>query len=94
MTLQLDLPPDLAERLRQAAETQGLSADGYTLHLLKEHLPPIDRRAELIALLQSWIDSADSGEQEETGYDLLRALDENRPSERKLYPEELKGVSW
>ena len=44
MTLRLDLPPDLAERLRQAAEKQGLSADRYTLHLLKEHLPPVDRR--------------------------------------------------
>jgi len=94
MTLRLDLPPDLAERLRQAAEKQGLSADGYTLHLLKEPLPPTDHRAELVALLQSWIDSSEGEEQADTDNDLLQALDEDRLSDRKLYPENLKGVTW
>jgi hypothetical protein len=94
MTLRLDLPPDLAERLRQAAEKQGLSADGYTLHLLKKHLPPVDRRAELIALVQSWIDFPDADEQTETGDYLIRALDEDRLSDRKLFPDDLKGVTW
>ena len=28
------------------------------------------------------------------GYDLLRALDENRKGERVLFPPEAKGVTW
>jgi hypothetical protein len=94
MTLRLDLPADLAERLKLAAEKQGLSADGYTLHLLKTHLPPSDRGTELVALLQSWIDSPEGEDQAETDFDLLAALDEDRLSDRKLYPENLKGVTW
>ena len=94
MTLRLDLPADLAERLKRVAEKQGLSADGYALNLLKTHLPPNDRRAELVGLLQSWIDGSEGEDQAETDFDLLRALDEDRLSDRKLYPEELKGVTW
>ncbi len=94
MTLRMDLPADLAERLRQAAERRGLSADAYTLGLLEQHLPPVDRRAALVALLQSWIDADDADEQKETGDYLIRALDEDRLSDRKLYPDDLKGVTW
>jgi predicted DNA-binding antitoxin AbrB/MazE fold protein len=28
------------------------------------------------------------------GYDLLKALDENREGERPLFPPEMKGISW
>jgi hypothetical protein len=33
-------------------------------------------------------------EQQETGDYLIRVLDEDRLSERKLFPPELKGVTW
>jgi hypothetical protein len=33
-------------------------------------------------------------EQQETGEYLIRVLDEDRLSERKLFPPELKGVTW
>jgi hypothetical protein len=94
MTLNLNLPPELAERLRQAAERQGLAADAYALRLLSDHLPLEDRRAELVATIQSWIDDGDAQEQKETGEYLVRTLDEDRLSDRKLYPDELKGVTW
>jgi hypothetical protein len=56
---------------------------------------PTDRDCrELIALLQFWINADDAEEQKETGDFLIRALDEDRPSERKLFPPELKGVTW
>ena len=45
-------------------------------------------------LLQSWIDDEDREEQQETGQYLIDALDEDRLSERKLFPLELKGVTW
>ena len=94
MTLNLNLPLDLAERLREAAERQGVPADAFAVQLLDAHLPSKDRRAELVALLQSWIDGGDEQEQKETGDYLIRALDEDQLSDRKLYPDDLKGVSW
>jgi hypothetical protein len=56
--------------------------------------PPPERSAELLSLLQSWIDAGDETEQRETGDYLIRVLDEDRLSDRPLYPQELKGISW
>jgi hypothetical protein len=47
-----------------------------------------------IALLQGWIDEDNEAEQKETGDFLIKALDEDRFSNRKLFPPELKGVTW
>jgi plasmid stability protein len=94
MTLNLNLPSDLAKRLRLAAERQGVSDDAYAVQLLERHLPSKQRQAELIALLQSWIDAPDVEEQQQTGDYLIRALDHDRLSDRKLYPDDLKGVTW
>jgi hypothetical protein len=92
MTLQLTLPPELEERLRGEAQRRGLTPDTVTLQLLDEHLPPVDHRRQTIALLQSWID--DETDAADTDYDLFTALDQARTSDRKLYPEELRGESW
>ena len=94
MTLTLHLPPELEQRLTQEAQRQGRSLDDYTLELLKKLLPPQDRRTELIALLQTWIEQEDLEEQRETGEYLIRALDKDRLSDRPLFPSELKGVTW
>ena len=94
MTLTLDLPPELEQRLTQEAERQGLALDVYTLQLLDKFLPPKDRRTELVTLLQSWMDEEDSEEQQETGEFLIRALDEDRLADRPLFPPDLKGVTW
>lgn len=94
MTLTLKLPPDLEERLQHEAERQGLPADSLTLRLLDQHLPTKDHRGALCELLQSWIEEGDAQEQKETGEYLIRALDEDRLSDRSLFPPELKGVTW
>lgn len=94
MTLILHLPPDLEQRLTQEAQRQGRSLDDYTVELLDKALPPPDRRTELVTLLQTWIDEEDPEEQRETGEYLIRALDEDRLSDRPLFPLELKGVTW
>jgi hypothetical protein len=82
----------LEERLRGEAQRRGLPPDTVTLQVLDEHLPPLDRRTQTIALLQSWID--DEPDAADAEYDLFKALDEARTSERKLFPGELKGTSW
>jgi hypothetical protein len=94
MMLTLSLPEELEQRLRQEAERQGLTAAEYTIQVLEAQLPSIDRRRELIALLQTWIDQDDAAEQQENGEQLIRALDEDRLSDRKLFPPELQGVTW
>lgn len=94
MPLTLNLSPELEQRLAQEAGRQGVPLDAFTVRLLDEHLPPKDRRQELVTLLQKWIDEDDPDEQRETGEYLVGALDEDRLSERKLFPPELKGVTW
>ena len=56
--------------------------------------PPEDRAKGLGVLIRSWMDEEGAGEQRETIEYLVRALDEDRPSDRKLFPGELKGKSW
>ena len=94
MTLTLKLPPDLEERLTEEAERAGMLAEQFTLRLLETHLPPKNRRHRVVELLQTWIDEGDAEEQTETGEYLIRALDEDRLSDRKLFPPELQGVTW
>ena len=64
------------------------------MQILERHLPAEDPRAELVTLLQSWIDADDAEEQKETGDYLVRALDQDRTSARQLFPPELEGVTW
>ncbi|MEA2599787.1 MAG: hypothetical protein QOF89_779 [Acidobacteriota bacterium] len=94
MTLTLNLPLDLEKRLQHEAERQGLPADALTLQLLDQHLPSKEPRGKLVELLQSWIEEGDAQEQKETGEYLIRVLDEDRLSDRRLFPPELKGVTW
>lgn len=96
MTLTLQLPTELERRLQEEAKRQGKAAEQYTLELLDQHLPSsdADRRQKAIALLRSWREEGDEQEQKEVGEFLIRALDEDRPSYRKLFPPELKGISW
>lgn len=94
MTLQLNLSPELHERLRQEAERRQEAVETVALRLLDEHLPPpLDaRRAAAIALLRQWMeeDEALTPEEEAANAEVLRALDEDRPSYRKLFTDILK----
>ena len=55
---------------------------------------PENRAERLGTLIRSWTDEGDAEEQRETLEHLVRALDENRLSDHKLFPEELKGKTW
>ncbi len=94
MTLTLNLPPELEQYLLQEANQQGLSIEAVTLQLLTHSMELRQKQTEAINLLQSWIDDEDIEEQQETGQYLIHALDEDRLSERKLFPLEMKGVTW
>ncbi len=101
MTLTLDLPSELEQYLLQKAREQGISIEAITLQLLTNSVSILDSRgyaneqkqAEAVGLLQSWLDDEDDEEQQETGRYLLQILDEDRLSDRKLFPLEIKGKS-
>ncbi|MBW3625212.1 MAG: hypothetical protein KY468_17580 [Armatimonadetes bacterium] len=88
MTLTLNLPAGIESQLHREAERKGLTAEAYAAQLLEEWLKQerIERNQAAIRLLQSFIDEGDEEEQRETGEFLMRALDEDRLSDRKLFP--------
>ena len=94
MNVTLNLNRGLGHRLREAAEHRGVSVEAYTAQLLEQHLPGDGRGTDLVAVLQSWMDEEDAGEQRATGDYLVQALDEDRLSERPLFPAEQKGATW
>ena len=91
----LTLPPDLARRLTEEAVKHGLELEQFAVKILDERLS-LDRGRDAVALLQSWIDAdeAEAAEQKATGDFLIQALDADRLSNRKLFPPELKDVTW
>jgi hypothetical protein len=95
MTLILDLSPELEHYLLREANQHGLSIEALALQLLISSILLKQKQTEVVNLLQSWIDD-DEGvqEQQETGQFLVCALDDDRLSDRKLFPLEMKGVTW
>jgi predicted DNA-binding antitoxin AbrB/MazE fold protein len=78
-------------------------ADGETVQLtvtrpdasgLPRSPEEAQRRMREAKTLQDVFTAAAAVAEEDVGYDLLRALDENRQGERPLYPPEMKGISW
>jgi hypothetical protein len=94
MTLILDLPSELEQYLLHEAREQGISIEAVTLRLLANSIPTKQKQAEAVNLIQSWIDDEDEEEQQQTGQYLIHALDEDRLSDRQLFPLEMKGVTW
>jgi plasmid stability protein len=94
MTLTLNLSPELEQYLLQEANQHGLSVEALALQLLTNSILLKQRQTEAVNLLQSWLDSEDEEEQQETGQYLVQVLDDDRLSDRKLFPAELKGITW
>lgn len=62
--------------------------------MVRENGLPNNHVERLDALIRSWLSEEDPDEQRETLEHLVRALNEDRRLDRKLFPEELKGKSW
>lgn len=93
--MNVTLPPELERRLSAEAAKQGLDVEQFAVKVLDESLP-VDRKTDAVSLLQSWIDADDTevADQKATGDFLIQVLDADRLSDRKLFPPELKGVTW
>jgi hypothetical protein len=94
MALTLNLPSEVEKYLLQEANQKGLSIESVTLDLLTSFILLRQKQTKAVNLIQSWIDDEDIEEQQETGQYLISALDEDRLSDRKLFPVEMKGVTW
>ncbi|GBO55153.1 hypothetical protein APA_3203 [Pseudanabaena sp. lw0831] len=94
MALTLNLPSEVEKYLLQEANQKGLSIESVTLDLLTSFILLKQKQTKAVNLIQSWIDDEDVEEQQETGQYLISALDEDRLSDRKLFPVEMKGVTW
>ncbi len=70
-----------------------LGLDNRALEQLADEARGAERSKGLAALIERWM-ADDPVEQRETYAHITHALDENRLSDRKLFPEELKGKSW
>ena len=81
----------IAKALGDIARAKGMYQQD---ELAKPTTPSDDRVNGLVQLVQSWIDEGDADEQRETLEYLIQVLDEDRLSDRKLFPKELKGKSW
>lgn len=94
MTLEIQLPPELEQRLLQEADRCGQPGATVALQLLERHLPLAvdERRAAAVTLLQGWMeeDAALTPEEATANAEVLRLLDEDRPSYRKLFADILK----
>jgi hypothetical protein len=73
VSLTVQIPADLEDRMAAEAARRGMSVGDYTLQILESHVPPQDRRAAALALLQSWIVQPDQKDQKETGDFLIRS---------------------
>jgi hypothetical protein len=93
MTIQLDLPAELHDRLATLAARRGQSIVACATDLLEQSVPGLTRNQRLIETLKRF-EEGDAAEQRETGDFLIQALDEDRPSYRKLFPPELEGKTW
>ncbi len=95
-TITLILDSELEQRLKQEADRQGLPLEEYVAQALNERISKaeLERREKLVALVQSWIDEDEASAEEGYDEEFLRMIDEDRPSYRKLFPPELKGISW
>jgi hypothetical protein len=94
MTLTLELSIELQKRLEAAAKLQGVAPDEYALRVLNEKLEDPQRRQQAVAVLRSLRDPNNAAQQQETMEFLIQALDEDRTSDRKLFPPDQKGKSW
>ena len=94
MTLTLDLPPNLENSLFQAANQQSLTVEEFVIQMLTSAFMQKERQKKAVSLLESWLSDADIEEQKTTGAYLIEALDQDRLSNRLLFPAEMKGKSW
>ena len=89
--------PDLHKALKIKAAIDNRSISelvDQAVRFALQHQSKTKQIPEVVALLRSWLEEADDDESEESQETILETLDKDRTSNRKLYPPELKGITW
>lgn len=94
MSIPITLPPELETRLKWEATRRGVPPEAYAAQLLDQHLPHVSHAAILQALFGDWEAEDKANEDDVSADQFFQALDEDRPSDRKLFPADLKGITW
>lgn len=99
MSVTIELAPAAAAELARTAAARGLEVEDYLHQIVTErlHAEALESRRQknraTIAHLQQWLDEAEAAPPEEKRRDdaqwraTMRALDEDRGSARKLFPD-------
>ena len=87
MTVTLELPPNVQERVQAEAARQSMRVEDYLLDLVSRTLPATDEalRARSLALLAHVDDLGDEAEQHETFEHLKSEIDSHPLSDRKRF---------
>ncbi len=85
MTIIIELAPELRERLQTESAKRGQTVDAVVVDLLNKHLP-MSKQASIQTLRQWAAEVANlSAEEYASNLAVLRAIDEVRLSDRKLF---------
>lgn len=91
MTYQIQITPELKQRLDALAAREGTTPDAVAVRTLEQNLPPTVDVNDFSKLMRQW-NEEDADEPDDDSFFL--ELDAHRPSYRKLFPPELRGVTW
>jgi predicted transcriptional regulator len=86
MSLTIELPPDLEQRLRQEASHKGKSVTEYVLSALEAQLEAerLERNRGAVALMKQWL-AEPPNEEDERWPEIQAALEANRAGQRRLF---------
>lgn len=91
MTYQIQITPELKARLDALAAREGTSADAIAARTLEQHLPKLENREAILKMLQEWREENALAPEDDS---FFLEIDKHRSSYRKLYPAQLKGITW
>lgn len=94
MTLTIELSPETEQKLQEAARLRGVTPEEHVLQIVDQNLNAMaQQRAEALReLFDSYTEEDDDGDV--CWDEIFRRMDESRPEGRKLFPAELKGITW
>jgi hypothetical protein len=96
MTLILELPEKLEAALKSEALRRDVPAQEIVLLALDRELtlPKTPQAVRLAVLMEKWNKEMEDPANHESFDNVFVAMDEARVGQRKLFPAELKGVTW
>jgi len=85
--IELTIDGDLAARLDKLAAQREYEPEFYARLLLEEAVAAVEAKPDPAAWLEKWIEEIDAMPEEEfiENAEIMRSLDENRMSDRKLF---------